>query len=128
MCFFNFLGTILFIILLVWAFKTFVRGGRYYRRGGRRGPWNWHEGHRASANEHGDALGTARERFARGDITAEQFETIKQGLTADEGHGATASDWLPWNRDEALETARLRFARSEISAEEFATLKKVLQG
>ncbi|MEX2541027.1 MAG: SHOCT domain-containing protein [Trueperaceae bacterium] len=116
--FLNFIGTILFIVLLFWAIKFVFRGGPWRYRG-----WD----HRAQADD--DAVRTARERLARGEIGAEEYETLRQGLKQDSqrGSGAPVRSWFE-GRDSALELARMRFAEGEISREEFETIKKGLTG
>lgn len=127
--FLNFLGTILFFIFLFWVFKAFVfgrgwRGG--YGRGWRHmksagGPWGRSD----------DATEAARERYARGDISKEQYEAIKTGLESEKSR-ESHDDWRDWrgfwNRDKALEVARVRFARGEISLEEYQAIKQGLEG
>lgn len=118
--FLNFLGTILFIIAIVWFIKFFVRGGR----GPWGGPWGrsnrWRNGHRD------DALRTARERFAAGEITREQYDALRGGLEreAENGYGGPPH-WFNGG-DSAMELARMRFARGELTREEFETIRKGL--
>ena len=90
-----------------------------------RGPWgrgDWLRG--------GDeAMETARERFARGEVTKEQYEAIKTGLENERAADAR-EDWNWrgwWNRDSALEIARMRFARGEISLEELEAIRRGLE-
>lgn len=113
--FLNFIGTILFIILIVWVIKSVVRGG--WRSGG----WE-----RRSAQDD-QALNAARERFARSEISAEEYESLRQGLRKDEerGQGRSFGGWFD-GRDSALELARMRFARGEIDLEEFERIRKGL--
>jgi uncharacterized membrane protein len=143
--FLNFIGTILFFIALFALIRFFIKGARYatYRnwqgqgRGdwgkgdwGRKAPWMsekfWmegkegqHRGHRHSDTED-EAMSVARERVAQGEITPEQFETIKGGLKVD------MSDSPLGRHDKAVHLARLRFAKGEISLEEFEAVKKAL--
>lgn len=138
--FLNFLGTILFFLFLFMLFKVLFRGMRY---GGPRGgwssrgwggpPWSRH-GHGPSAGHGGrgghpsddEAMTTARERFAEGEVDADAFAAVKQALAADrpagdEGHG-------PRRFDRALSLARMRLARGEITPEEYDTVRKTLNG
>ena len=60
----------------------------------------------------------ARDRLASGEVTPEQYEAIKRGLSSTEA---------PYGRpDGALAKARARFARGEISLEEFEAVKRAL--
>jgi uncharacterized membrane protein len=120
LAFLNFLGLLLFFVLLFWAFRFFVWGPPGGRRGWRWGPWRYLRGPLAGD----EALEAARERFARGEISREEYERIRAGLEREQGH----DDWKPfWQRDSALEVARERFARGEITLEEFEATKKGLQ-
>jgi putative membrane protein len=147
--FLNFIGTILFFILMFALLRGLFRGWGYAN--GMRGPWGhrhsgWGRGGpwRAWMNGFGrdEAMETARERLARSEITPEQFDAIKKGLETrqntewDERHDSRGewgrADWSRgWRgmmgRDEALEIARMRFARGEISAEEFEMIKRSLE-
>jgi uncharacterized membrane protein len=118
--FLNLIGTILFIILIVWAIKFLARGGR--------GPWRF-RGWDQRAQGEDDAMRTARERFARSEISAEEYEALRQGLRQGEerGYGPPARSWFE-GRDSALDLARMRFARGEIGLEEFERLRKGLTG
>ena len=125
--FLNFIGTILFFIFLFWLFKMFAFGRGW--RGGK--PWKhmkyaggpWARGEWKGSD---DAVETARERFARGEISKEQYDAIKSGLEAEKAKEGE-HDWRSfWKRDEALELARLRFARGEIGLEEYEAIKKGL--
>jgi uncharacterized membrane protein len=144
--FLNFIGTILFFFFIFMVIKFFIKGRHYagHRGWQGRGDWNrsdwgrrgppwlsekfWaegKEGHRRwHGNEHSDtedeAMSVARERVAQGEITPEQFETIKQGLKVD------ISDAPMGRHDRAVHLARLRFAKGEITPEEFEAVKKTL--
>jgi uncharacterized membrane protein len=88
-------------------------------------PWMsekfWAEGRENSRPDVDDeAMNVARERVAQGEITPEQFETIKQGLKVD------MSDSPLGRHDKAVHLARLRFAKGEIGLEEFEAVKKTL--
>jgi uncharacterized membrane protein len=136
--FLNFIGTILFFVLLFALARMFLRGARYsgMGRGGWGGPWmggrhggrGWAQGMMGGWNGRDDALETARERLAKSEITPEQFEAVRKGLETrrqrDEDQGVRG--WMGGGKDDALETARMRFARGEISAEEFEMIKKAL--
>jgi putative membrane protein len=143
--FLNFIGTILFFVLLFALLRMFLRGWKYSGMGhgpgsrGWGGPWmargmgrGWGRhgwgGMMGGWNGRDDALEAARERLAKSEITPEQFETIQKGLET----RRQRDDEQPWRgwmggKDDALETARLRFARGEISAEEFEMIKKALE-
>lgn len=116
--FLNFIGTLLFIVLIVWAIKFLVRGGR--------GNWRGRGWERRSAGED-PALAAARERFARSEINSEEFESLSKGLRqdADRTSGPSFGNWFD-GRDSALELARMRFARGEIGLEEFERIRKGL--
>ena len=131
--FLNFLGTILFFIAVFWFVRMFVFGGRY-RRGG---PWSrgrgwsrWeHQG-----NGSADALKTAKDRFAQGKISAEEYETIRSRLKADEDNGRNGPSFPDfsnfgggWGRERATDIARTRFAKGEITKEEFETVRRTLE-
>jgi uncharacterized membrane protein len=147
--FLNFIGTILFFVFVFMLIKFFVKGRRYaghrgwhgrgdwnkndWKRGdwGKGAPWMreefWQQRREGSRPEGGDwqehsdeAMNVARERLAQGEITPEQFETIKQGLKVD------MSDSSGGRFDKALHVARLRFAKGEITSEEFEAVKKTL--
>jgi uncharacterized membrane protein len=147
--FLNLIGTILFFIFIFMLIKFFVRGARYagHRNWHGRGDWNkrdwsrrdWNRGDwkgkapwmsekfwmddkegSRSYDTDDEAMNTARERLAQGEITPEQFETVKQGLKVD------MSDSPLGRHDKAVHLARLRFAKGEISLEEFDAVKKAL--
>lgn len=118
--FLNFIGTLLFILLIIWGVKMFLRtrrSGPWSEWRGNAG-WRW-DGPQAHGAGHPDeAMSTARERLAKGELSAEEFETIKQGLGA-------SSD-AETRHDSALRLARLRFAKGELTPDEFAAVKKAL--
>ncbi|HLV12235.1 MAG TPA: SHOCT domain-containing protein [Trueperaceae bacterium] len=84
--FLNLIGMVLFFLLVFWVIKALVRGS--WRNGpgprgdgegsGRPGWWGgpWH---RYDGGQD-EALQIARARFARGDITLEEFEAVKRAL------------------------------------------------
>ena len=130
--FLNFLGTILFFLVLFMLFKMIFRGMRYgAARGGWSsrgwgGPWGRH-GHRGwSGSDHDEAMSTARERFAEGAIDADAFAGIQRALEAD--RPASDEGWSPRRHDRALQLARMRLARGEITPEEFEAVRKTLNG
>lgn len=119
---FNLLFFALFIAGIFWLLRMLRRGG-WGRHGGRgmryaggRGDW-WRGGN--------DAVDTARERFAKGEISKEQYDAIKAGLEAEQ---AKEGDWRPpfMRRDDALEIARMRFAKGEITQEQYEEIKRGL--
>lgn len=116
LAFLNFLGLLLFFVLLFWAFRFFVWG----RPDWRRSPWRPMRGPLAGD----EALEAARERFAQGEVSREEYGRIKAGLEKEQA----SDNWKTfWHRDSALEVARLRFAKGEITLEEFEAIKKGLQ-
>lgn len=129
MAFFGFLFNLLFFVLfiagIVWLLRM-LRGGGWGRHGWHRmryagGPWG-----RAGRFWGGDnAVEALRERFARGEVSKEQYEALRSSLEADQ---TTQDDWRPpfLRRDEALEIARMRFARGEITQEQYQEIKKGL--
>lgn len=120
--FFHFFGTILFFVFLFLAVKFFLRGGRY---GGWRG-WGWRGGyHRWAGDGADEALRTARERLAKGQLSAEEFARINAGLRADTAY--TPPFESRRDRDSALGIARMRYAKGEITAEEFEAIEKALR-
>ncbi|MEM7737983.1 MAG: SHOCT domain-containing protein [Deinococcota bacterium] len=130
--FLNLLGTILFFIVLA----TLIRGiihGRRYRMGGW-GGWS-NRGHQQRTQGSDDALNTARERFAKGDISADEFASLKEDLAGSQAEQTSPSrpvgmgfgPFGGWGRERALDIARMRLAKGEITAEEFATVKKTLE-
>ena len=117
--FLNLLGTILFFVFLVFAFKMFFKGMRYSRAGGGP-PWDWHGPSHGHKHREDEAMKVARERLAGSEISPEEFETLKSGLRA------SAPQEPGYRQDSALATARMRFAQGEISQEEFDAVKKAL--
>ncbi len=128
---FNLLFLVLFVAFILWLLKGFRRGrwGHAWKRmrpaGGPWGRGDWFRGD-------DEAMETARERFARGEVTQEQYESIKTGLQNERAKEAREAreDWNWkgwWHRDNALEVARMRFARGEISLEELEAIKRGLE-
>jgi putative membrane protein len=128
MAFFGFLFNLLFFGLFIagilWLLRM-LRGGGWGRHGWRRmryagGPWG-----RAGRFWGDDAVEALRERFARGEISKEQYEALRLSLEADQ---AKEEDWRPpfLHRDGALEIARMRFAKGEITQEQYEEIKKGL--
>lgn len=117
--FLNFIGTLLFIILVIWALKFLFRGGRVP---------NWNpRGWRGRDTTNDEAMTAVRERFARGEIDAAQFEKLRQGLSEGTDRYRSGSSWFD-SGDSALELARMRFARGELTLEEFKTIRDGLTG
>lgn len=152
--FLNFLGTVLFIIAVVWVIRRLVMGGRHWNRDdgspGARGwgrgwdggwpgrrPWGdrsasnggapWggasQASHEAAATAD-DAIATARERLAGGEIDVETFQPIEKALTEDDAAGGVER-WR--TADRARATLRMRLARGEITPAEFATVRAALR-
>ena len=120
--FLNFLGSLLFILLIIWGIKMLVRGrwpGPWGEGRGRNG-WRWDGPHAYGAERPDEAMTTARERLAKGEFSAEDFETIKKGL-------GSSSD-AETRHDSAVRLARLRFAKGELTLDEFEAVKKALLG
>lgn len=130
--FLNLLGTILFFIVLATLIRGFIHGRRY-RMGGW-GGWS-SRGHQQRATGNDEALNTARERFAKGEINADEFASLKEELAGNQAEQASTSrpsgmgfgPFSGWGRERALDIARMRLAKGEITAEEFATVKKTLE-
>jgi putative membrane protein len=122
--FLNLIGMVLFFGFIFMLIKGFAMrsSGRDFRG---YGPW----AHKRCGPQHvkqDDAMQTARDRFARGEMDQEQFETVKTGLAKEQPQEPTQS-WKGWSQDSALELARMRFAKGEITLEEYETIKKGLQ-
>jgi len=164
--FLNFIGTILFIFIVIWVIKMVVRGfrgcafegpggdedrasgwaGRGWRGPGGHGYRYDYRGGRGRHSRHGshegrqrrdEALEVARERLARGQINAEEYERLRKGLDGGPSAGASATsggEGFPGaasgqrrpRRDQALEIARMRFATGELTSEEFDGVKRAL--
>ena len=116
--------------------------GYQYRYGGRGGHSRHGSRHGGHGSSHGgsrhrdEALEVARERLARGQINAEEYERLRSGLangSANGGPNADQDGHQPQGggprrprRDQALEIARMRFATGELSTEEFDSVKRAL--
>ncbi len=139
--FLNFLGFVLFVMMVGFAIRWLARGGRRWggcRSGawqtlGPRGPRHGPRGSNTSADR---ALATARERLARGEIDAAAFEALKQALSDEDREAPTTpyGAWQgPWHgpshgqREDPLTTARMRLAQGELTVEEFETIRAALQ-
>ncbi len=114
--FLNFLGTVLFILAIIWLIKFVVRGGRGGPWGGR--PHRWQ-------HQQDDAMRTARERFAAGEMSREQYDEVRSGLGGSESTHAGPPRWFGGG-DSAMELARLRFAKGELTRDEYETIRKGL--
>lgn len=118
--FLNFLGSILFFVFLFFIIKSVI----YYfasKNGGK--VWSCSSRHKSKEDE---AIMVARERFAKGEITTEEFSVLKSGLGVENTENSSSPHWGFSSRDKALSIARLRFAKGEITLEEFETVKKAL--
>ncbi|MEZ4608468.1 MAG: SHOCT domain-containing protein [Deinococcales bacterium] len=130
--FLNFLGTIIFFILIfkliqMFAYKwrssspdgsswSYGRGCHSHSRHHRYDKYrHWRDGTESSTAVD-DALMVARERLAKGELDAATFESTKETLKVEAGT----------TFDKAMNIARLRFAKGEISREEFEAVKKTL--
>ncbi|MDX2006419.1 MAG: SHOCT domain-containing protein [Meiothermus sp.] len=135
---FNLLFFFLFIAFLVWLVRGMKRG-RWGNNGWRQmrtagGPWGWGPERMRDMRDKAkgwfegadDAMEVARERFAKGEISREQLETIRAGLHAEQAQAERQAKSF-WSRDSALETARMRFAKGEISLEEYESIKRGLE-
>jgi uncharacterized membrane protein len=90
-------GLLIVGIVLIFAFASTMWGGwnSNYMMGGWMGPWMWvfpiaiaggaylllTGSSWSGGRRHGEALEIAAERFARGEITSEEFEKIKEQLS-----------------------------------------------
>lgn len=123
--FLNFLGTILFFVVVVWVIRFLLRGGF---GGPACGARRWRR-HARRAWRHGfdDALDEARARLARGEVDAREYERLRDLL---EGGGAEEGPFERWlaGRKDAVEVLRLRLARGEISVDEYESLLRALGG
>lgn len=149
--FLNFVGMILFFILIVMAVKFVVRGARgrgNHGNGGFCGAQTRKHGHHGKPSAHGwghqgegrhdrrdEALDLARERLARGEINAGEYQQLRTDLAAG---NATGGGGKPHGghhghhggrgrRDRALGVARLRFASGEISVDDFQSIRAALE-
>jgi len=132
--FLNFVGNVLFLLMIFWLIKAFVyavrsdsmRKGSSSKWKSRKEAWNarYNEEQSTEAGQssikHDSAMTTARQRLADGEINPEEFEVIKQGLTSNQGSSTNNAN------DSAIDTARMRFAKSEITADEYEAVKKAL--
>ncbi len=124
--FLNLIGMVLFFSFIVMLIKGFAYRSSGHGPGSPRGFSLWNHtrcGHHSL--KHDNAMQTARERFAKGEVNQEEFETIKTGLAKDQPQEPT-QPWKDWSNDSALELARLRCAKGEITLEEFEAVKKTL--
>lgn len=115
--FLNLLGIVLFWGMVILAIK-WLRNGRSCRRSRYAGRFNMMQEGNDSAAE------TARERFARGDISQEEYERIKSNLGAAKRPEGNPFGFM--RGGDPLDIARLRLAKGEITPEEFNTLKTLL--
>lgn len=135
--FLNFIGHVLFLLLIFWVIKNFVFNMRGETVGNWGPPGNWrsrkeawkarHQNSQDSSDNQATpktdaAMTTARQRLADGEIQPYEFELIQQGL------GTKQANQADFPNDSAIDTARMRFAKSELTAEEFEAVKKALQG
>lgn len=117
--FLNFIGTLLFFGFLLFFLLPFLLRGRWGWRRWKHAKRRWME----SAD---NAAEVARERFARGDMSREEYERMRSGLGAKEVE--ETGGWKPfWERDRAIEVARMRYAKGEITLEQFQSLKHNLE-
>ncbi len=66
-----------------------------------------------SGTEKHKPLDIARERYAKGEISKEEYDEKKKGLTSEHG------DWI-------LDMLKARYAKGDIGKEEFEQIKKDL--
>ena len=120
--FLNFVGTILFFVAVIWAIKFLVRGGSFRGGRGRRHYGRWH-GPRSYGDRSSEADNVLRERLAKGEITQDEFDSLKaKAAPSEEDTGP-----MNWFRgDRALETARLRLAKGEITPDEYDAIRRAL--
>lgn len=127
--FLNFLGTVLFIVLLVWVVRFFLRGA-----GWRTARCGWPRAYRGRRyRRHGrhffgdDALEEARTRLARGEIDAQEYERLRAALESEDADDdAPFERWFS-SRTDAVELLRQRLARGEIGVEEYERLRAALE-
>lgn len=131
--FLNFLGTILFFILLVWVVRLVLRGGFGFRA---RRCGAGYRGHRLRRHRYGwyldDPLDEAQARLARGEIDAQEYERLRTALEGEAPDGASDAEapferWLH-GRPDAMEVLRQRLARGDIGVDEFERLRSALEG
>ncbi len=115
--FLNFLGSILFFIFIFFVIKAIIYHFASHKAGHR--GWN-------CKNAEDEAVAVAQERFAKGEVTSEEFNVLKQGLGNVSSESIASSGWGFGRHNKALGIARMRFAKGEISLEEFETIKRVL--
>lgn len=132
--FLNFIGTILFFVFLFGVLRMFMFGrgwhgghmGRKYWKRMKYAGGPWAQGRDWLKGDDG-ALETARERYAKGEISKEQYDAIKAGLETEQAK-ESHEDWRGFfRRDDALEVARVRFAKGEITLEQYEAIKKGLE-
>ncbi len=120
--FLNLLGSILFFIFIFFAIKAII----YHFAGHKAGYRAWGCHSRYNKGTEDEAVVVARERFAKGEVTSEEFNVLKTGLGAESNESTSNSRWGFGGRDKALGIARMRFAKGEISLDEFEAVKKAL--
>ncbi len=130
--FLNFIGTILFFVVLVWVVRFVLSGGRRSLAPGC-SRWGRGGGYRARPRSHDDAIDALRSRLARGDIDRDAFDRLRSALGgepsgADDDSGPGAHPFARWlhTGDQPIDIARGRLARGEITVEEFEALKRAL--
>ena len=119
--FLNFLGSILFFIFMFFVIKSVI----YYFAGHKGGHRSWGCSGKHKSKEDEAAM-VARERFAKGEVTTEEFNVLKAGLGIGSSEDSSNPPWSFGGRDRALGIARLRFAKGEITVEEFEVVKKAI--
>ncbi len=129
--FLNFIGTILFILVVVWVLRFLFRGGFGYRGprcgGWHRGDYGYRGRHRRRGWFGDDALDEARARLARGEIDAQEFERLRGALGGEEASDETPFERWLGARGDAMEVLRRRLAKGEIGVEEFERLRAALE-
>lgn len=121
--FLNFLGTVLFIIAVIWVIKLAVRGFRGSAFGG---PGQAHGWHRGYGGCHGGWSGDYRGRGGHGRRSrrGRRHGGGSRGGYSGRSHGGGYGG-RP-QRDEAMAVARERLARSQITTEEYERLRQAL--
>ena len=64
---------LMFVIMIIFIFIFFIRGGC-------RPPWRGQGGHHREGGETDSALEILKKRYAKGEITKEEFEQMKKDI------------------------------------------------
>lgn len=107
------LGGLLLLVLVIWVVMMLVRNAR---RGYMMGPM-WSHGHMHGPGQMPDDRGLAilKERYAKGELTKEQFDQMKRDLVPSHG-----------SNDRTLAILKERYAKGELTKEQFDQMKQDL--